>query len=241
MLNDFTKTIADIAVLEITDLVTLGLLVSNASADILASRLTCSTMLLGCLLPNLKEMSINLRLPLTTYKAFDETSPYPEPSLLFAWTTLPLVMEMLSKLSMLRIWLNHDDPISWSVVNERAMLSPLVSLASRQNLNVSIDFPKRHPRWETPERHSTDNHLSLSIAIHRQYRQRFRVVKGGIDNDCVKYEPDFPIMYEFPEWDDVSIEEVEEGERICWETTHWTMSGLSCHSVKGCCCCRRLG
>jgi hypothetical protein len=114
MFIDVTETIADTAALEINDLDTLGFLIADANTDVLAPRLAYSTMLMGCLLPGLKELSISLKLPLAIYEALDstETSSHPELSLLSAWTALPLAIKQFLKLKRLQIWLDHEGPCS---------------------------------------------------------------------------------------------------------------------------------
>jgi hypothetical protein len=186
---------------------------------VLASGRSCTSNLLGCVLPNLKELSISLRLSLATYEALENAgdSGSSKSLLISAWTELPFALDYLSRLRRLQIWLDHEEPCSWSVVNERAVLSPLVSLSSNPELDVSINLPKLHPKWEAPERHFTEDSPQLPIAIHRRYRQRYHGVEDSNANLCVKFESDFPICYEVADLEEWTIEEVEELERESWE------------------------
>jgi hypothetical protein len=177
---------------------------------------------LGCVLPNLKELGINLKLPLAAYKELESAgeSTSSTPSFTSAWTALPLAVEHISRLRKLRIWLDHRQPCSWSMVNERAVLSPLAPLASPSNnphLDVSINLPKLHPKWETPDRHFTKDSPPLPIAIHRRYRQRYHGVEQKDGSLRVQYESDFPVLHEFAEFVGMPMEDVEENERIKWE------------------------
>jgi hypothetical protein len=186
---------------------------------VLASSGSCTSDLLGRLLPNLKQLSISLRLSLATYKELENAgdSASCELSLISAWTELPFACEHLRKLRTLRIWLDHEEPCSWSVVNERAILSPLASLSSNPNLDFSINLPKLHPKWEAPERHFTKDSPRLPIAIQRRYRRRHHGVEDSNGNLCVRYRPDFPVMHEAAEMLGIPVEEIEEKERASWE------------------------
>jgi hypothetical protein len=186
---------------------------------VLASGRSCTSNLLGYVLPNLKELSISLRLSLATYEALENVadSAFSKSLLISAWTELPFALDYWSRLRKLRIWLDHEESCSWSVVNERAVLSPLASLSSNPDLDVSINLPKLHPKWEAPERHFTEDSPRLPIAIHRRYRQRYHGVEDSNGNLRVKYWSDFPVWHEVAEMMEMPVEEIEEGERSSWE------------------------
>jgi hypothetical protein len=112
------------------------------------------------------------------------------------------------------MWLDHDEPCSWSMVNERAVLSALASLST--NLDISIDLPKFHPKWERPDWHFTKDILQLPVFIHRRYRQRHHIVEDTDGSLSILHEPDFPISYELTGWD-MTMEEIENYERASWE------------------------
>src|SRR4051812_22997189 len=101
---------SDIAAIQINDLDTLRILVPESG--VLESGRSFTFILLDCVLPNLKELTISLRLPLATYEALDNASDSAgsESSLISAWTGLRLAIEHLSKLRRLRIWLDHEEP-----------------------------------------------------------------------------------------------------------------------------------
>ena len=202
-----------------TDLNTLGVLVLNSDPDVLASGQSCTSTLLAYILPNLRELRISLRLSLATYEELENAGKptFSKSSVIFVWTELPLALEHLSRLKRLRIWLDHDEPCSWSVVNERAILSPLASLSNNPTLDVSFDLPKLHPKWETPGRHFTEDCSPLPINFHRRYRQRFHALKDRDGNLYEKYASDFPVLHEVAELDDTPMERLEEWEREMWE------------------------
>ncbi|KAF2650552.1 hypothetical protein K491DRAFT_128108 [Lophiostoma macrostomum CBS 122681] len=216
---EVAETIADVTTFHVNDLDTLRNLVSLPSE--LESGRSSTSILFGFILPNLKELNISLRLDLDTYKAFDNTgdSGGSESSLSSAWTGLLLANKHSSQLRRLWIWLDHTDPCSWSVVNERAVLSPFAALANDLNLEVSIDLPKLHPKWESPHRHFTEESPRLPLAIHRRHRQRYHGIERSDGSICVEYKADFPELHQLVDWDEavpMTMEEVEEAERRSW-------------------------
>ncbi|RYP74538.1 hypothetical protein DL769_004006 [Monosporascus sp. CRB-8-3] len=129
---------------------------------------------------SLRQLSITLRLPPSFFKTLEndvasltegssgsgedilEETPHDEaPSQqLKMWTRVwAALASRLKQLQSLQIWLDNDDKSSWSMVNERAILSHLaasISIGSIPGLeHVSVNLPLLHPRYETPERHFT--------------------------------------------------------------------------------------
>lgn len=103
------------------------------------------------------------------------------------------------------------------MVNERAVLSPLAPLSNNLNLDISIDLPKLHPKWEKPDRHFTEDSPPLALTIHRRYRQRYHGIESSDASIRVEYDPDFPILHELALMKDMTMEEVEEIERTSWK------------------------
>jgi hypothetical protein len=101
------------------------------------------------------------------------------------------------------------------MVNERAILSPLASLSTNPDVDISINLPKLHPEWETPDRHFTANSVPLPIDILRRYRQRYHGVQRKDSSFRVQHKPDFPVLNEFPDFVgmDMTMKELEETER----------------------------
>lgn len=209
--------IADTVSIHFNDLSSLETMISSSSLDVLATGRshTTTSIFLGCILPNLKDLNISLRIPLRAYKALENA--FDDMKFTFIWTELPLAIRNMSKLRGLRIWFDHSEPSTWSMVNERAVLSRLGSLRSDPNLNISINLPKLHPKWETPERHFTRDSAPLGVAIHRRYRQRYHGIEASNGGLEVQHVPDFPILYMFTELWEMTIEEVEEMERNEWK------------------------
>lgn len=116
----------------------------------------------------------------------------------------------------LQYWADHNEPSSWSVVNERAFFSSLESLAELL-LEVEIHLPKLHPAFETRERHFLDNKIG-SFLIDRRIREHLHCV----GDSSLVYELDFPIMYgsghEFFKANfSATNNELEEKERRDWK------------------------
>jgi hypothetical protein len=145
--TDVAEAIADTVAIEINDCDTLGSLVWTSGPEVLISGQSCTSILFGCVLPNLKELGISLKPPLAAYEEFEyaDDSVSSKSPFTSAWKALPPAIEHMSRLRKLRIWLDHEEPCSWSMVNERAALSPLASISNNPNLSVSINLPNCIP------------------------------------------------------------------------------------------------
>lgn len=219
----------EVATFHITDPLTLKVLGSQASSH----SLTISAVIEGVQL-NLRTLSINLRLHPIIYKQLGDVTIYPDSRttrqnnttpVISALIGLPTSLIRLRKLQSLRLWLDHDDPVSWSImVNERAVIAVLLQPLCDQgsSLKIDIDLPKLHPKWESPDCHFTTDSTPPPFPIHRRYRQR----KYGMYDETVKHAPDFPLVahdafaiqqHEFPSDDPGGLEMYEEMEREIWK------------------------
>jgi hypothetical protein len=127
------------------------------------------------IVPLITSLSISLRLLLAFCKALEaETSAGSSSESLevMAWRDLSDVLAKLRKLRILRFRLDHDGQESWTVVNERAIVSFLTPLAILPGLDITVDLPKLHPKLETPERHFTDNSPPPPFPTNQILRQR---------------------------------------------------------------------
>jgi hypothetical protein len=213
---------ADVVAFHINELDTLGVL--SPQPRIPRPGRLFSTTLFNLVLPNLKELHISLRLPLSAYEALESAgnSTVGSPSSpidyqIATWAGLCPAIERLSKLKILRIWLDHAEPSPWTTVNERAVLSPLAALSNIPNLNITVDLPKLHPKWETSSRHFTEDSPPSILPIHRRYRQRYHGVESSRGSIRVEYRPDFPVLYEYAELDGMTMEGIEKTERGIWK------------------------
>ncbi|ORY02758.1 hypothetical protein BCR34DRAFT_635853 [Clohesyomyces aquaticus] len=190
---DVGEEIAGTVPRHINDLDTLGILDSHWYS---------SSIHLHHVFPSLQELNISLRLPLETYVAIENagnstgselsSTRYP----ISAWMELCFVIKRLSTLRRLDIWLNHNEPCSWTMIKERAALSPVMTLPANQNLDINIDLSLLHPKQQTPERHSTERSLSLPLNLRRRHRQRYHAVEVADGRISEESSPDFPELYE---------------------------------------------
>jgi hypothetical protein len=155
------------------------------------------------------------------------------------WLELPHTIPRMYRLRRLQIRLDHDEPDLWTVVNERAVLSPLAPLSNYAHLDVSINLPHLHPKWETPDKHFTRDSEQLPLTIHRRCRQRQHGVKERDGSLKSKHGSDFPILFgmaeffyyeaedfkkdtgEPPEPYDAHKIELIQGELEEWEREEW--------------------
>lgn len=214
----------DLATIQIDDLNTLRVFISSLNTIRLEYGRPNIPILLRRAFVNVKDLSINLRLPLAAYNALEDTGRSTlEPSLISTWTEIVPALKSLSRLRRLHIWLDHDEPRSWLLVNERAVVSPLASLST--DLDISIDLPKLHPKLENPDWHFMEDTPQVPLSIHRRYRQRRHIVNYRNGTLVLLHKPDFPITYEFTEWG-LAIEEVEKMEREVWKTGEDPFQGI---------------
>jgi hypothetical protein len=112
------------------------------------------------------------------------------------------------RLASLHIWLDDSGPQTWSCINERAVLVPILGFVSAlQEVDVSITLPKLHPKYEDPERHFITP--PPGVRLHRALRQRWY---GHADGE-VEHSPDFPFLIDMEQYRMMPMGEVEEQER----------------------------
>jgi hypothetical protein len=168
----------------------------------------------------IRSLRIILRLPLATCEAIEHarnlTSSVSSLNKAYTWMRLCSAITGLQGLRRLHIWLDHEDKSSWSVVHERAILSPLSTLTNVSNLNISVNLPKLHPILETPERHFMKETPAPPFSIERRRPQQYHSVpdSGAL---AVEYFPDFPCYSDFDYAWSLTNDEVEELEREMWK------------------------
>lgn len=211
----------------INDIQTLSVFVLKGNPELINYRIQSLTFkVVDDFLSIVKELSITLRLPRATYQEFEadnegaSSSSSLVSSFSHTWSQLPLAINRMRRLKGLRIWLDHDEPFSWSLVNERAVLSSLALIDGR-GLDISINLPRLHPKWETPDRHYTDDSAPLPLPIHRRYRQREHGELRSSGTIHYVYKPDFPELWDIAgipeEWGYGSTDDAEEKEWADWK------------------------
>lgn len=191
----------------------------------------------------IKHLNVTLRFPFVALEKLDEfrhgegDDPFQVGSpLLMSWVAssnsqlkaylqLHDTVKHFASLETLHAWLDHDELVSWSHVNERVLLIPMERISQVADLAVSVNLPKLHPRWERHERHYCTGIPANAppFEITRRLRQRFFCV--GPDHVSsekrVVEHRDFPAFYPEDVWQSkgklVSQETIEEFERFCWQ------------------------
>ncbi|KAI1119804.1 hypothetical protein F5Y10DRAFT_150740 [Nemania abortiva] len=136
----------------------------------------------------------------------------------------------LQQLRSLCIWLDHDDPSSWSSVKERLALRHITnSVAAREqvrrqkdlpHIDILLNLPKLHPETAKPDTHFIQDSLPPPFTIERRIRQRYHCEETAGGNLAVRYKADFPFTHELPElfgYPTMTLEGIEEMERGMWE------------------------
>ncbi|KAH8895397.1 hypothetical protein GQ53DRAFT_744054 [Thozetella sp. PMI_491] len=243
---DFLISIANAADFIITDLETLERLVhENPTPEAVPP----AHDILRIIAPSLRTLDIALWLPLAFFKALEdevdpdgsgrldnaqaldealtktEASDKDVTHLLTRWMHVwPSLGPQLEQLHNVNIWLDHNQPLSWSLVNERAVISHLatsiLSGAPPILKGITIEVPKLHPRYERPERHFMANSLPppALVTIKRRLRQRCFAKETSPGQFSMEHKNDFPYLIEVPEFQDQPLEEIERMERELWES-----------------------
>ena len=219
---DVAGIVAEDTILHINTFHALGILIPESR--LLKSGQFSAFALVDHILPSLRALSISLRLPFFTFQTLTADSTGSESSstvddLIPTWLALPSGLQQLKKLRKLKIWLDHDERRSWSFLDERALISPFLVLSNNPKLDMTLNLPKLHPKYENQYQHFFKPSLPAGVMIHRRYRQRYH----GVDTEPlgirVHHDADFPVMYElmgFPELE-YTLETLEEWERGEWE------------------------
>ncbi|KAF2647223.1 hypothetical protein K491DRAFT_741649 [Lophiostoma macrostomum CBS 122681] len=223
--NEVHALMASNTMFQITDLETLCY--ASTSKDTGARQLSFLHDVGRRVIANLVRLDITLRLPLSVWESIESgTSMLASPQAV-AWMGIGTAIGQLQRLTKLSIWLDHDQQCSWSAVNERCILAPLLPLAKI----LRLVLPKLHPDLETSERHFTEDSAS-PFQIRRVLRQRYHAQSNEHHdprNDAsqdpptkVIFKGDFPITLETcrffyePDFTSASLEEIEEDERDKW-------------------------
>ncbi|RYP70894.1 hypothetical protein DL771_005144 [Monosporascus sp. 5C6A] len=188
----------------------------------------------------LKRLNITLRRPLSFFKTPENgvaltsssgagdilKTPDDVPSQLKTWAQIWAVLaRQLKQLQNLHVWLDMDDKSSWSLVNERAILSHLAALISIGTVpglkHVSVNLPLLHPRYEKPGRHFTKDSPPppAYLTIQRSLRQTFHSEEIAPGEFRVVNDSEFSLLLELlelSEFEGMSLAEIVEMERECW-------------------------
>jgi hypothetical protein len=159
-----------------------------------------------------------------------------------------IISTALPHLRYLLLWFDHTAQNTWTSVHEHALTAPLTTLINRNpNLCVHVYLPKLHPRDENPDRHFTLNFIPVKqnlaqqyldsnrlpnkqqeqmqplpssppFSIHRFLRQRYSYQEDRLGRFGVEYISDFPLCWDDPQLEDMSMAKIEEFERSLWKS-----------------------
>jgi hypothetical protein len=137
-----------------------------------------------------------------------------------AWARLSLALPRIPQLRKLQIELDHTEEPTWSIVNERAVLSDLAVMEPHPILEIIVTLPNLHPKWSSPERHFTEDSSHGTLLVKRAHRLRHFAMEAGNGTFEVAYKPDFPLTSEIAnveELGNIPMEALEDWERGIWE------------------------
>jgi hypothetical protein len=158
------------------------------------------------------------------------------PTTFRSWVRSCIAISELPGIRKLHLWIDHDGCESWSVVNERAILSPLSDLSDVSGLAITVNLPKLHPKYETPQRHFTCSCPPPPFDVERRLRREKHAVLRDDGMYSVQYRAGFHILYANSEISDddteKSLEETERRERWLWENGHHV--GAQVRKLSGC-------
>jgi hypothetical protein len=169
-------------------------------------------------------LSITLRLPLNFFQSVEGLPEDPATTLegteqgfvtAQSWMQLGSMLGQFSSLTSLRLWFDHSEPCTWSVVNERRLLSPLLTQLSTTGIDVSVILPKLHPRHEREDRHFISKPLGTFVQLHRQLRQEYYVQETSQGDIEIVTKLDFPFFQDF--FPGMPLAEIEAWERKLWD------------------------
>ncbi|OBT64925.1 hypothetical protein VE03_05693 [Pseudogymnoascus sp. 23342-1-I1] len=191
--------------------------------------------------PSLRKLNVAFRLPLAFFEALEKALEEDEDFVLAGgdntsfksvqcntWERLWPAVCQLPQLRSLHIWLDHDDRPSWSFVNERLALHPVIAaLAARtqacseekimQHLDIAVNLPKLHPRYAKPDTHFFQEGPPPPFTIERRIRQRWHCEERDSEKLYVGYKADFPVWHELPEMCKESTRMVREADMTLQE------------------------
>ncbi|KAB5584814.1 hypothetical protein GE09DRAFT_4867 [Coniochaeta sp. 2T2.1] len=159
-----------------------------------------------------KDLDITLRLPLSFFHSLAEDAeettashfPVGEGDLLHSWRRVwpSLAGRLQNTLRRLTVWLDHDDKQTWSLVDERTIVSHVTASISPHTCpsltQLTFILPKLHAKHESPLRHFTEGSRNppSSVKIERRFRQCRHYEETAEGEGNVVWRPDFPIMHE---------------------------------------------
>jgi hypothetical protein len=172
------------------------------------------------LLLKITSLSIVLKLPLHFYESLEKLERFEDvledtSDDIRAWLRIDSTMRLFHNLKRLQIWFEHNDSCTWTVVNERVLVSPLARLIQDKDIEMTLSLPKLHPKFAQDSRHYTGDSVT-PFRLHRRLRQNWH---GTMSADGIlkrNYRVDFPFFQEIADFEDRTMGDVERSERSGW-------------------------
>ncbi|KAH5543118.1 hypothetical protein HBI25_236890 [Parastagonospora nodorum] len=143
----------------------------------------------GVLTHGTSELNLTLRMPFVFFQAIER--PEEDTEQVRIWTGIPSTLANVLQWEGLSIWFDHADAQIWSVVDERALLTPLLAYLSNTVIKSTLFLPMLHPAYELPERHLLNPTIG-NARVTRKLRQRWRGEVNCQGETDVVYRPDYP-------------------------------------------------
>ncbi|OAQ64372.1 hypothetical protein VFPPC_05651 [Pochonia chlamydosporia 170] len=197
--GEIASLTAEKCVLHITDLTTLDQLLNgddkSPSGSLIDSLPKTS-------FSHVRKLNLTFRLTLQDYKMIELQAKQPisldhltnKPPVAL-WMDIWAGIAKLKHLQSLHLYLDHDSQASWTLVNEAAILTPLLALSQNPNLRTTISIPALPPQ----DTQTNTPPLSLSpLNIKRFTRQRFFTEQRQDGTYGIVYEDDANSMFHDP-------------------------------------------
>ncbi|TWU73839.1 hypothetical protein ED733_005254 [Metarhizium rileyi] len=169
---------AEMSILHITDLATLDRLLKGYDGSSTGGFST-DNVLAGSF-AGVRGLSLAFRLPLQVYQMIELQERQPvvpnhanDQSRPAAWKGIWSAIAKLKHLCSLEISLDHDSEASWTLVNEAAILSPLLPLSHNSTISTTICLPSIPPQDTQQDTGSSARHILSMFNTRRFMRQRF--------------------------------------------------------------------
>lgn len=183
----------------------------------------------------IQDLNVTLRLPLVCYAELEHHNSSPcdgstvmPSAATLSWIAMWQAICDLQHLSRLHVWLDHENQSSWSLVNERLVLSDVFNIleerlkahSQEKTFDVHFNMPKLHPRLSSPATHFSEASHLPSFKIERRFRQRYHSIEWAPQQFNEVLKADFPILWEIGEMEQefgMTMEELEDYEKMMWD------------------------
>jgi len=171
----------------------------------------------GVFTQGVARLSLTLRMPLGFFQALERPREVLRDMQVRLCKDIPAPLSGFTALKKFSLGLDRADKQMWSVVDEQALLTPLLALFTDAPVEVVIFLPMLHPLYSSPDRHflPTSKQPSANVRIIRKLRQRWRGevdFRGEMDG---VHRPDYPFSV------DAFDGYMTPGEAELWEREAW--------------------